>query len=363
MRRQGAGIKIRFTQFSSVLSVDNFNPFCVPMSRPVSPRISEIESRLVAQLEQKTLRPGERFVSSRELAVQEGVSYQTAHRLLAKLCEAGFLERRIGSGTYLPGGENALIGADLFLDVRARRSGSFGARLLASLGRVLERDGVPWRLCWSDTPPSLDPAYFPVIWQFPEALARCMEAGRGALLINERPPPGLDATLTDSVSIDDFFGGVCAAQLLLRRAEAAAHRQFCVLSGPRSDPRSQERSRGFLSVIPKAAQVVSEGWFLESGRKVAAETIRLGRDGIFCANDRLAEAVLLHADAHKLPQPPLIGFDDAPIAASLNLTTIAIPWTEMIADIASVILLRVDGDPSAARQHILTPHPVIRGEG
>jgi hypothetical protein len=56
-----------------------------------------------------------------------------------------------------------------------------------------------------------------------------------ALLLNDRPRPGLEAALLDSISIDDFSGGASAAQLLasqgtlrkgtLRRRNRAANLQ------------------------------------------------------------------------------------------------------------------------------------------
>ncbi|MBC7526339.1 MAG: substrate-binding domain-containing protein [Chthonomonadaceae bacterium] len=336
------------------------------MPRPVTQKLIQLEASLTERLTSGNWQPGERFTSARELSAEAEIAYQTAHRLLARLCEAGLLVRHKGSGTYLPGGEQTLLGVDLFFDVRARRLDSFGARLLASLGKRLKLQNIPWRLCWSNETPLPEPSYFPVVWQSPDALAKCVSTRLPALLINERPTPGLEAMRIDSVSIDDFFGGVCAAQLLLEGVDrkgitGRGKKEFCIFAGPTHDPRSASRRDGFLSVIGEATVVTSAGWFLEDGRKVASDALERGKDGIFCANDRLAEAILQHCAAIKATCPPLIGFDDAPIAEALNLTTIAIPWNEFIADIAGVILQRINGDTSAARQRILTPYPVIRG--
>jgi DNA-binding LacI/PurR family transcriptional regulator len=106
--------------------------------------------------------------------------------------------------------------------------------------------------------------------------------------------------------------------------------------------------------------VTSQSWFFEDGFQVAAAVVEQGRDGIFCCNDRLAQAVLRWCDEHGVATPPLVGFDDAPIAETLNLTTIALPWDEMISAAADIIKRRLAGAGGAARQLIFTPRPVIR---
>ena len=39
-----------------------------------------------------------------------------------------------------------------------------------------------------------------------------------ALLLNDRPPPGLEGAFMDAVTTDDFSAGVCAARALKRRS-------------------------------------------------------------------------------------------------------------------------------------------------
>jgi hypothetical protein len=297
------------------------------------------------------------------VAAQFGVSYQTAHRLLAELTEEGHLERRAQSGTYLPGGRGALRDVQLFFNARARREGSFGARLLRDLTRRLGREKIACEVVWTDARKiELFDESLPILWEAPEMMARCVRARRIALLLNDRPQPGLNAAYLDSVSMDDFSGGASAAQLLLRAVppQLSVLPQFCVLSGPPDDARSRARRDGFLSVVKNAPVVSSRSWFWEDGYQVAGEAVRMGRDGIFCGNDRLAQGIKQFCDDKNLPCPRLIGFDDAPIAEELNLTTIAVPWDEMIGGAVELIYRRLSGDSSAARQLIVTPRPVLR---
>ncbi len=314
---------------------------------------------LVARLNDGLHRPGDRFLSNRAVADQYGVSYQTADRLVRELVAAGLLERRPASGSYVPGRRMVLSGVQLIVHRRARRPQSFGARLLAELTTRLDRERLDWTIIWSGgRQVRVADDRYPVVWEDPASLRRLILARRPALLLNNRPPAGLDSLFIDSVSVDDFSGGACAAQLLVGARSSPL--KLSVLSGPGDDPRSLARVAGFTS-IANARVVPSPDWFFEGGSLVAARVIADGRDGIFCCNDRLAEAIIRHCRATDQPTPPLVGFDDAPIAQSLGLTTIAIPWAEMVSAAMSVIARRLAGDTTtAAIAHIVATRPVVR---
>jgi DNA-binding LacI/PurR family transcriptional regulator len=57
----------------------------------------------------------------------------------------------------------------------------------------------------------------------------------------------------------------------------------------------------------------------------------------------------------------VIGFDDAPVAEQLDLTTISIPWDELAKNVVEVAQKRISGDTSTAITRILAPRPVMRG--
>lgn len=330
------------------------------MARPQTDRVREIKARLETRLKQGVYRPGDRFLSAREIAAAFQISYQTAHRVVRELADEGLLERWAGSGTYIPGGARLIEGAQLFFNARGKRAGSFGARLLEDLTRRLERDGIEWRVTWwSEGGVRFARDYFPVIWECPPAVETCIGQRRAGLLLNDRPQPGMGAAFLDSVSIDDYSGGACAAELLGGNGSRGKKR-LAVLSGPSGDARSDARRDGFLSLVPHAAVVPAGSWYFEDGYKVAGAAVRAGSDGLFCCNDRLAEAVITHCRDHQVKPPRLVGFDDAPVAEQLNLTTIAIPWGELIAGAADLIKQHLNGSLTAARQLIFTPRPVMR---
>lgn len=331
-----------------------------------SARIENIKTRLRVRLAAGVARPGDRFLSARELAARFGISYQTAHILIGELRDEGLLERRAKSGTFVPGGKVFRDGAHLFFGARGQREGSFGAQLLAGISKRLERDGIPIQVSWIEENkaapkvfPKVRRGYFPVLWEAAPVLAACLAAKKAALLLNERPAPGLSASFLDSVSIDDFSGGAGAAQLLLRELGGVGQ-DTIILGGPLDDPRSQARCGGFLSIVSGAPIVAAGSWFFEDGYRVAPQIWQKSPRGLFCVNDRLAESVIQWCRDNGKIAPPMVGFDDAPVAESLGLTTMAIPWDEFIFEAAELVKKRVNGDAGAARQVILTPRPVVR---
>lgn len=315
------------------------------MPRPRSALTQEVKDKLIQRLCHGFYQPGGRFFSNRDLARRFGVSYQTAHRLIDELAAEGWLERRAASGTFVAGQPQLPDGVELVFNARAKRPGSFGARLRRELTTRLEAEGIPWREGGGGG--------FPVLWEAREALDRY--AGRYVLLLNDQPPAGLGASYVDSVSTDDFSGGVCAAQLL-----AKAGRRFAVLAGPKNDERSLQRVAGFLSRIPKAKVCWTGSWFYEDARRAAPRLLRSKPDAVFCANDRLAEGVIRHCAEKGLAPPAVMGFDDAPIAEELNFSTVSIPWPELADAAVGVIRKRLRGDTSTASRQIFTPRPVIR---
>lgn len=321
-------------------------------------KINEVKDRLLTRLRNGFYQPGDRFLSNRDVAELFEISYQTAHRLIAELCDEGHLERRPQSGTYVPGGPAPLTGVQLIFDARAQKNFSFGSKLVAKLTERLAADGVQWTMAWSDSDWQLDATQLPVIWESSQAVERCLRARRQAVLINDRPRGGLEALLIDSVSTDDFLGGACAGELL--RSQPKSRGGFAVLAGNIDDPRSRQRVEGFLSVV-SARVIHAASWFYQDGFVVAPQVIKHGPAGIFCCNDQLASAVVQWCREHDQKLPPLVGFDDAPIAESLNITTIAIPWEELVDGVAQLARRRMGGDRATSSRQIFNPRPVIRG--
>jgi DNA-binding LacI/PurR family transcriptional regulator len=100
---------------------------------------------------------------------------------------------------------------------------------------------------------------------------------------------------------------------------------------------------------------------LEHGRTAASALIKEDFRGVFCCNDRLAQGVLTEYEAqHVRSVPHVVGFDNAPIAEALHLSTIAIPWEQFAAEAVELVRNRLKGDTSSARQIILSLRPHVR---
>lgn len=328
------------------------------MARPRTPKVIEAKTRIIARLREGFHRPGQRFMSNRAVAQAYGLSYQTAHRLLAELQAEGWLARTPGSGSYLPGPSHVLRGVTLMFHPRARRAGSFGAQLLGVVQGALESAGIACTVVFATGESEMPADQLPVIWECPALAARAGGQRHFAVLLNDRPPAGLGATVIDGFAVDDYSGGAAAAQIL---AASVGRRPRCaVLAGPVRDERSEQRVRGFLDHGPKSEVVSAGTWYAEEAAEAARRVARAGCEAVFCCNDGLAAALLQAVAELGEVRPAIVGFDDAPVAQEQDLTTIAIPWEHLAAGLVEVARRRLAGDTGSASQRIFAPHPVMR---
>lgn len=226
------------------------------------------------------------------------------------------------------------------------------------LQRALTEADIRFTQNWAEGDVRFKPRQLPVLWEAPKHLAAVAAERRFALLLQDRPPPGLGASYIDCVRADDFSGGICAAQVLLERLGPKA--RLAILAGPTDDRRSQQRVEGFLNLGPHAPVVSAGGWYSEDGEAAAARVLAGRPEGVFCCNDRLAEGLLAECSRRGGTVPAIIGFDNAPIAEALHLSTIAISWEQFVSEAVMLIRHRLKGDPSPARQIILSLRPQIR---
>jgi hypothetical protein len=328
--------------------------------RPRSSHVVDVKAALAARLRSDFAHPGGRFLSTRSVAQRFSISYQTAHRLLVELEGEGLLRRQAASGSYVPGKRVRLRGAQLIFHPRARRKGSFGGHLLEMLEAALAAQGIAVVRNWPDagTIPRLRDEFYPVAWECRAAVQAAATARTFALSLNDRPPVGLGGTYVDAVTTDDFSGGACAAELLKERTRCTDG--YAVLGGPADDARSVQRIAGFRAHAGVSRVVNAESWYLEAGAEKAAQILGANPPGIFACNDRLAEAVIAFCAGQKMSLPPLVGFDNAPVAERLRLTTIGIPWGAMVAHAVQVISERLQGSTGSARLVSLAHEPVMR---
>jgi hypothetical protein len=328
------------------------------MPRPRSAAVTILKAKLITRLRDGFHRPGQSFFSTRALSDRFGVSYQTAHRLLAELESEGWLERRPSAGTFVAGRRETWHGVDLWFADRARHPDSFGERLLTVLRDALNHQGVPHRVPWGGEnmkASDLEPGWYPVIWELPKLAAGLAANHRYVLILEDRLGHGLAASYADSVSVDDYSGGVAAGEWLASQLPGT---RCAVLAGPDDDARNRLRVAGFLSVHPRAKVVKADSWFFDEAVRAAPQVLNFA--GVFCANDRLASAVIKAMEKRNSNKPLVVGFDDAPVSEKLDFTTIAIPWEDIASAAVDVARRRMTGDVRTAAALTFVPRPIVR---
>src|SRR5258708_18976568 len=179
--------------------------------------IDKIRASLRVMVSDEFRRAGQRFVSARYISQRFKVSYQTAHRLLTELEGDGFIIRRAGSGSFIAGHQNTLQSALLIFSRRAKRSGSFGALLLRQLVAKMKAMEIPFEVIFGGiTSKHIREDVYPVLWESPRLMHDLSSDYRFALVLHDKPPAGIGSLFTDSISVDDFGGGITAGPLLSR---------------------------------------------------------------------------------------------------------------------------------------------------
>ncbi|MEO0475312.1 MAG: substrate-binding domain-containing protein [Planctomycetota bacterium] len=320
-------------------------------SKRVQSVLEDLEERLANRLH----RPGDRFATARQIAEQYGISYQTAHRVLANLADQGLIERRPRSGSYIAGKTPRLTHVQLVMHDRAANPQGFGGKLQQYLTEALNQAAIP---CTArHDAGTIDPKSLPVIWENPRAIERCVADQRPGIAINERPKPSWGSSLLDSIGTDDFAGGALAADTLMRASDFP--RRFGILAGPANDRRSDERIAGFRSRVDAEFIHHADNWHRDAGRRAAQAFSETDLTGIFAANDRLAQGITLAFRDRKQVLPAIVGYDDAPIAGQLGLTTIALPWQEIADAVVQRAQLRLQGGLGPACTFLFQPSVVF----
>src|SRR5258708_14331482 len=187
------------------------------MGRRPSSEIDKIRASLRIMVSDEFRRAGQRFVSARYISQRFKVSYQTAHRLLTELEGDGFIIRRAGSGSFIAGHQNTLQSALLIFSRRAKRSGGFGDLLLRQLVAKMKAMEIPFGGLFDGiNSKHVREDVYPVLWESPRLMHDLSADYRFSLVLHDKPPAGIGSLFTDSISVDDFGGGITAGPLLSR---------------------------------------------------------------------------------------------------------------------------------------------------
>ncbi|MFF6990177.1 substrate-binding domain-containing protein [Streptomyces sp. NPDC010273] len=162
-------------------------------------------------------------------------------------------------------------------------------------------------------------------------------------------------------------GGRLAAEHLLARG----CRRPATVCGPLDVAASQERLAGFRDTLARHGHPhvpVAEGEFtLDSGLAAMSDLLarQPGLDGVFAANDLMAQGACQAVQHHGLRVPEdvaVVGFDDSSIAVTCHprLTTIRQPVEEMAAEMARLLDEHIHGVRTEATSVVFDPELVVR---
>jgi len=169
------------------------------------------------------------------------------------------------------------------------------------------------------------------------------------------------------VDVAQRTGAALAADHLVARGCGS----IGVISGPTEVAAAQDRLAGFRDAMaahgrPYVPAVVGE-FSVASGERAMQELLATAPDidGVFAANDLMAQgALLVLRDAGKrVPDDvAVVGFDDssAAVACRPALTTVRQPLEDMAAEMARLLLSRIEQPQEQASSVIFEPTLVVR---
>jgi LacI family transcriptional regulator len=186
------------------------------------------------------------------------------------------------------------------------------------------------------------------------------------LVAIHRTVPGFE---TRCLQIDNRTGARLAARYLID----CGHREFGLITGPLSNPESNERRDGFLATLAAAQievppqRIVLGDFQIDSGRHGMADLLATNQpiSAVFCLNDQMALGALDYCRAVGVAVPgqiSLMGFDDVEIARLVHprLSTIACPMTELARSAAQLALDLAAGQRAQAIRALFAPTLMIR---
>lgn len=174
----------------------------------------------------------------------------------------------------------------------------------------------------------------------------------------------------NSVTCDNFAGGMDAASLLLARGR----QRIGFVGGTPDTSTHVERSRGFRTRLNEAGRSVDAeiaGHFNYRAAYAAAKDL-LSRpdrpDALFCCNDIMGLAVIDAARDCSLRTPDdlaVVGFDDIPMAAwtSYRLTTIRQPVERMVQEALNLVAEASSAGTGESSVRVVPGKLIIRSSG
>ncbi|MCE6994784.1 LacI family transcriptional regulator [Saccharothrix sp. S26] len=182
------------------------------------------------------------------------------------------------------------------------------------------------------------------------------------VVLAARPVRPMSITYVD---VDQAAGAALAADHLI----SSGCRRLATITGPLETPAGQDRLRGFLDTTTRHGlpePLVVEGDFSrEGGAEAARHLTDAGLDGLFVASDLMATGALpiLRNAGLRVPEDlKVVGFDDSSPAVECDppLTTVRQPVEDMAAEMARLLVDRVDRPDRPVSSVVFAPTLVLR---
>jgi GntR family transcriptional regulator, arabinose operon transcriptional repressor len=358
---------------------------------PTLPKYQQIYNALHGEIVGGTVKSGERLPSEAELVKTFGASRITVSRALRDLQQAGLIERRAGSGTYVLGTRRHPRAQALSFGLLVPELGETEilepicqgiANAPAAREHAIVSGGVAngpehkeeiaWARCRQYIDRRVAGVFFAPLELTPgkdaansRITAALKKAGIPIVLLDRPVQPYGWRDDHDLVGIDNRRAGYRITEHLLR----AGSRRLAFASLLNAAPTVDARRAGYHEALHRYGAPVEAGLTLEvdpeDRERVRRFMVEEHPDAIVCANDRTAALVmqtLLSLGCAIPGDVRIVGIDDVPYASLLPvpLTTLRQPCHEIGVAAMAAMLDRVARPELPPRDIFLHPTLIVR---
>jgi GntR family transcriptional regulator, arabinose operon transcriptional repressor len=353
------------------------------------PKYQQIVEAVKNEILSGRYQPGQKLPSEAALVKRFGASRITVGRALRELRQAGLIQSKVGSGSYVgpaaPGDEGLLFGllipnlgdTEIFGPICQGMSQAPQARRNALLwGNIAPepetKEEQTWDLCQQYISKKVDGVFFAPLERTAtndqtnhRVIAGLERANIPVVLLDRCILPYPKRSRHDLVGIDHRRAGYMITEHLLQ----LGCRRIAFIGYPNSAATVTARIGGyrdalFIAGIPVSRDLVR---ILDSDQLNDIQTMmeRLKPDGIVCANDRTA-GHLMHGLIqlnYRIPQDVrIVGIDDVEYASLLPvpLTTVHQPCKEIGVAAVAAMVERVASPEMPIRDILLDCNLVVR---
>lgn len=349
-----------------------------------TPKYAFLVNWIKQQVVDNQLKAGERFYSETELAEKFSMSRQTVRQAVGILEQAGYLERRRGSGTYVAyGGTSSKREPTKTIGVITTYLDSYiFPAIIRGIDSVLADKGYTMQLSFTRNKVENESAALKLLMQ-KNVDGLIVEPTKSGLynpnrdLYEEIFGQGKPLVFFNSyypdmdyarVCMDDHAAGFIAAQCLI----SAGHTRIAGIFQS-DDLQGHRRYSGYVDALTAASLELQSAnilWFAtEDIQYISQDFDRVlrclkGCTGVVCYNDQIAYTVVNELKARQIDVPDdisVVGMDNAELAAmcEVPLTTLNHP-KEKLGEIAARNILQLIEDPEYDANVVFEPVLVER---